>query len=87
MRFLSMHPGAIAGSAHSLARGLRRLADPKIALASFVPFCAGVALAWSLGHRLAFSVAAAAFLAIFFVEVGKNAVNDYYARCCSPARR
>lgn len=62
----------------SVLRGLWRLADPKIALASLVPFCVGAAMAWRGGHTLDFGLIAAAFAAIFLVEVGKNAVNDLY---------
>lgn len=79
MRIVAIHPGIVERDAeHSFARGLWRLADPKIALASLVPFCVGVALAWSAGERVAPAIAFAAFLAVFFVEVGKNAVNDLY---------
>lgn len=70
--------GAAAGAEHRIVRGLWRLADPKIALASFVPFCAGLAIAVAHGGRLDAATAIAAFLAIFLVEVGKNAVNDLY---------
>ncbi|HET8798345.1 MAG TPA: prenyltransferase [Thermoanaerobaculia bacterium] len=63
---------------HSLARGLWRLADPKIGLASLVPFCAGVALAWRSAEHFEPLLAVMAFAAIFLVEVGKNAVNDFY---------
>lgn len=59
---------------HSFAFGIWRLADPKIALASLVPFAAGMALS----ERVDGGIAIAAFLAIFFVEIGKNAVNDLY---------
>jgi len=59
-------------------RGLWRLADPKIALASLVPLAAGGAFA-AAGHA---SFRAAPFVgavvAIFAIEVGKNAVNDLY---------
>jgi 1,4-dihydroxy-2-naphthoate octaprenyltransferase len=79
MRTIALHPGIVKHeNGHSLARGLWRLADPKIALASLVPFCVGAALAWNAGGRVAPVIASAAFLAVFFVEVGKNAVNDLY---------
>lgn len=68
----------VAQGERSLLQGFWRLADPKIALASLVPFCAGAAIAWWEQHALSFAIAAAAFAAIFCVEVGKNAVNDLY---------
>ena len=63
---------------HDLLLGLWRLADPKIALASLVPFCVGAAFAWRLTDRIDLAIAAPAFLAIFLVEVGKNSFNDLY---------
>jgi 1,4-dihydroxy-2-naphthoate octaprenyltransferase len=57
-------------------RGLWRLTDPKIALASLVPFLAGTALAYAQGLSIRTGVAVGAFAAIFLVEVAKNAVND-----------
>lgn len=71
-------PPATKGSSHSLLRGLWRLADPKICLASLVPFCVGTVLAWRSGAAIDGSLAVLAFAAIFLVEVGKNAANDLY---------
>lgn len=71
-------PAVFERSERSIMQGLWRLADPKIALASLVPFCAGAALVWRGGHGLAWGIAAAAFAAILLVEVGKNAANDLY---------
>ena len=59
-----------------LVAGVWRLVDPKIALASVVPFFAGVSLAVSQNVPIRWGLVAAAFAAIFLVEVGKNAVND-----------
>jgi 1,4-dihydroxy-2-naphthoate polyprenyltransferase len=56
--------------------GVWRLVDPKIALASFVPFVAGMALVHAQQVRIDPLIAAGAFVAIFLVEVGKNALND-----------
>ncbi len=81
MRLVATHapaPFPRERAGHSLLRGVWRLADPKIALASLVPFGVGVALAWRAGSRVDLVLAAAAFLAVFLVEVGKNAVNDFY---------
>lgn len=80
MPVLSTHPsvGAVHYAEHSFVQGLWRLADPKIALASLVPFCVGMALVWRDSRQLSFGIAAAVFAAIFLVEVGKNAVNDLY---------
>ncbi len=61
-----------------LLAGIWRLVDPKIALASVIPFLAGVALALAQRPTIDWALAIAAFAAIFLVEVGKNAVNDLY---------
>jgi 1,4-dihydroxy-2-naphthoate octaprenyltransferase len=60
----------------AFAHGLWRLVDPKIALASFVPFAVGTAIAHSQGRPIASIIAVGAFAAVFLVEVGKNAIND-----------
>ena len=80
MRVPLAHPtiGLVDLGERSIVHGLWRLADPKIAVASLVPFCVGAAIVWRDSHALALGVAAAAFAAILFVEVGKNAVNDLY---------
>lgn len=80
MRVSLTHPpiGIAERAGRSILLGLWRLADPKIAVASFVPFCAGAALAWRDTQRFDLGLAAAAFLVLFLVEVGKNAVNDLY---------
>ena len=62
----------------AIAEGVWRLADPKIALASLVPFAAGTALARDRLGTAGWSLAVAAYAAIFLVEAGKNAVNDLY---------
>ena len=61
-----------------LLAGIFRLADPKIMLASLVPFAAGAAIAHREGARVSPLLAAVALGAVFGVEVGKNAVNDFY---------
>lgn len=61
-----------------LAEGIWRLVDPKIALASLIPFFVGVSLAADRGRSVEWGLALGAFAAIFLVEVGKNAVNDLY---------
>jgi 1,4-dihydroxy-2-naphthoate polyprenyltransferase len=58
--------------------GIYRLADPKIMLASLVPFVAGAAIAHREGARISPLLALVALGALFCVEVGKNAVNDLY---------
>jgi 1,4-dihydroxy-2-naphthoate polyprenyltransferase len=80
MRFPLTHPplGIAERGDRSILLGLWRLADPKIAVASLVPFCVGAALAWRDTQRIDIGLAAAAFLVLFLVEVGKNAVNDLY---------
>ena len=57
-------------------QGVWRLVDPKIALASIVPFFVGLAIAHEQGVTIDWLVATGAFIAIFLVEVGKNALND-----------
>ncbi len=79
MRVLPMHAWEVFRERQrSLAAGVWRLVDPKIALASVVPFVAGAAIAFDQRGRIEWGLAAAAFAAIFLVEVGKNAVNDLY---------
>ncbi|HSP16028.1 MAG TPA: prenyltransferase [Thermoanaerobaculia bacterium] len=56
--------------------GVWRLVDPKIALASLVPFIVGMALVYGQGAKIDLLIAGGAFIAIFLVEVGKNALND-----------
>jgi 1,4-dihydroxy-2-naphthoate polyprenyltransferase len=68
------HP--VSDRQRRILSGLWRLVDPKIALASVVPFLAGSALSFSQLGKISWGIAASAFLAIFLVEVGKNAVND-----------
>lgn len=60
----------------SVVAGVWRLADPKISLASFVPFVVGTALAVDQLGSVSWGICLSAFAAIFLVEVGKNAVND-----------
>lgn len=56
--------------------GVARLVDPKIALASVVPFFVGTVLALHAGAAVRPALVIAAFAALFAIEVGKNAVND-----------
>lgn len=58
--------------------GLAQLADPKLTLASLVPFSAGVAIAFDQRGSVNAGLVASAFLAIWLIEVGKNAVNNLY---------
>lgn len=58
--------------------GVYRLADPKIMLASLVPFLSGMAIAHRHGAGVPPLLLLAALAAIFGVEVGKNAVNDLF---------
>lgn len=73
----------------AFVQGVWRLVDPKIALASFVPFVTGAAMAHFYGATIDPWIAAGAFAAIFFVEVGKNAINDVidYRSGADPAVR
>jgi 1,4-dihydroxy-2-naphthoate octaprenyltransferase len=66
---------------HTVARsisGVYRLADPKIMLASLVPFLSGMAIAHREGAGVPLLLLFGALAALFGVEVGKNAVNDLF---------
>lgn len=58
--------------------GVYRLADPKIMLASLVPFLCGMAIAHREGAGVPLLLLLGALAALFGVEVGKNAVNDLF---------
>jgi len=58
--------------------GVYRLADPKIMLASLVPFLSGMAIAHREGATVPLLLLFGALAALFGVEVGKNAVNDLF---------
>lgn len=58
--------------------GVYRLADPKIMLASLVPFLSGMAIAHREGAGVPLPLLFAGIAALFGVEVGKNAVNDLF---------
>ncbi len=58
--------------------GVWRLVDPKIALASIVPMILGAVLAARFSGSFPALAFAGAFLAVFAIEVGKNAVNDLF---------
>lgn len=60
----------------AVSLGVWRLVDPKIAIASVVPFIVGAAIAYDQGRAISAGIALAAYAAVFLVEVGKNAVND-----------
>lgn len=61
-----------------LWRGFWQLADPKIWTASTIPMLTAVALAYST-DRASFDLMwiALAFIGIYFIEIGKNAVNEF----------
>lgn len=58
-------------------KGLWRLSDPKISLASITALAVGTAYA-AAETRISAAVAALVFACILMIEVGKNAVNDLY---------
>jgi 1,4-dihydroxy-2-naphthoate polyprenyltransferase len=80
MRLTSVHGPLFPDThrSHSVMLGVWRLADPKIGLASLVPFVVGTALAFDQLRSIDWGLALAAYAAVFLVEVGKNAVNDIY---------
>ena len=58
--------------------GIAQLVDPRLTLASLVPFCAGAAIAFDQREAIDVGLAATAYAAIFLIEVGKNALNTLY---------
>ena len=59
-------------------KGFWQLADPKIWVASTVPMLAGAALAFALSpKRPSIALLLAALIAIYLIEIGKNALNEY----------
>lgn len=68
----------VSSRVRDFSHGLWRLADPKIALASLVPFAVGTVLAFDQHMFVIWPLFFAAYAAVFLVEVGKNAVNDIY---------
>lgn len=67
-----------SGKAPRSISGVYRLADPKIMIASLVPFLSGTAIAHRQGSAVPPLILLAALAAIFGVELGKNAVNDLF---------
>lgn len=60
--------------------GLAQLADPRLTLASLVPFCAGAVIAFDQRGSIDAGLALWAYVAIFLIEIGKNALNNLYIR-------
>lgn len=59
-----------------LWHGFWQVADPKIWVASTVPLIVATVLAWGKTGSVDWGWAALAFLGIYLIEIGKNAVND-----------
>ncbi len=59
-----------------LWKGFWQLADPKIWIASTVPMLVGTALAFGLTGSFSLYWFFAALVGIYFIEIGKNAVNE-----------
>lgn len=60
-----------------LWKGFWQLADPKIWIASTVPMFVGGALAYSNTGRFDFYWFIISLIGIYFIEIGKNAVNEF----------
>lgn len=64
-----------------LAKGIIKLADPKIWIASTVPMILGTVLAFAYGDAFHLGWILVAFTVVYLIETGKNAINevvDYY---------
>lgn len=59
-----------------LWHGFWQVADPKIWVASTVPLVVATVLAWAKTGSVDWGWAALAFLGIYLIEIGKNAIND-----------
>lgn len=57
--------------------GFWQLADPKIWVASTVPMFVGLSLVIGSGHTFNLFWFSLALLSIYFIEIGKNAVNEW----------
>jgi 1,4-dihydroxy-2-naphthoate octaprenyltransferase len=57
-------------------QGFWQIADPKIWVASTVPLVVATALAWAKTGTIDVGWMLLAFLAIYLIEIGKNAVNE-----------
>lgn len=61
-----------------LWQGFWQLADPKIWIASTVPMLVAVALAYAKTGSLDWGWLAIAFVGVYLIEIGKNAVNEFF---------
>lgn len=61
----------------SFWKGFWQLADPKIWIASTVPMLLAAAMAFGLEGTFSFYWFAWTLLGIYFIEIGKNAINEY----------
>lgn len=64
-------------STKRLLRGLLQVADPKIWIASTVPMAVGGALAFAKSGSFHWFWFLAGMVAVYFLETGKNALNEY----------
>lgn len=60
-----------------LWQGFWQVADPKIWVASTVPLIVATVLAWTKTGSLDWEWVLLAFLGIYLIEIGKNAVNEF----------
>lgn len=58
-------------------KGFWQLADPKIWIASTIPMLVGAALAYGLEGKFHLLWFAISLIGIYFIEIGKNAINEY----------
>jgi 1,4-dihydroxy-2-naphthoate polyprenyltransferase len=64
-------------SKHRLWQGFWQIADPKIWIASTIPMAVGGALAFARSGRFSWPWFLIGLVAIYLLEIGKNAINEY----------
>lgn len=67
----------INNNAKSLWVGFWQIADPKIWIASTIPMAVGAALAYAYRGTFSWGWFVAGMAAIYLLEIGKNAINEY----------
>jgi len=71
-------PYVMPFSTRRIWQGFWQLADPKIWIASTVPMLIGAGLAYAKTGALDVGWLLLAFVGIYMIEIGKNAVNEFY---------
>lgn len=76
--FRQQAPVVLPFQAKRLWQGFWQLADPKIWIASTVPMLIGTGLAYGKTGTLEAEWVVLAFVSIYLIEIGKNAVNELF---------